>query len=170
MLTTNEYISNQAPWWSQLKEFKENIRVQHIMRQFTYIIFIIYVYVREKVCHPLESHNSDASIYFIKKEYPPICNYFSPRFTFKHIITSFVFTVLQECLVHFSADVIQQILFFDSLYNLQYSVTLRNTMTQSRAVNRKKRSFIEDWKFNICPGYPPKIVTLEQQEACAILS
>ena len=76
------------------------------------------VYVREKVCHPLESHNSDASIYFIKKEYPPICNYFSPRFTFKHIITSFVFTVLQECLVHFSADVIQQILFFESLYNL----------------------------------------------------
>ena len=24
-----------------------------------------------------------------------------------------------------------------------------------------------DWKFNICLGYPPKIKTLEQQEACA---
>ena len=116
MLTTNEYISNHAPWWSQLKEFKENIRVQHIMRQFTYIIFIIYVYVREKVCHPLESHNSDASIYFIKKEYPPICNYFSPRFTFKHIITSFVFTVLQECLVHFGA--------VQTWYNKFYSSSL----------------------------------------------
>ena len=23
-----------------------------------------------------------------------------------------------------------------------------------------------DLKFNVCPGYPPKIVTLDQQEAC----
>ena len=41
----------------------------------------------------------------------------------------------------------------------------------------KWRSLIEglevsdlvDWKFNRCPGYQPKNVTLEQQEACTIL-
>ena len=26
-----------------------------------------------------------------------------------------------------------------------------------------------EWKFNICPGYPPKITSLKQQEAHAIL-
>ena len=45
------------------------------------------------------------------------------------------------------------------------------------ALNIKWRSLIEvlevsdlaDLKFNICPGYPPKFLTLEQQEVCAIL-
>ena len=50
---------------------------------------------------------------------------------------------------------------------------------KKRAVYRKWRSLIEvlevsdldlvDLKINICPGYPPKIITLEQQEAYAIL-
>ena len=32
-----------------------------------------------------------------------------------------------------------------------------------------KRNFLVDWNFNMCPGSQPKITSLEQQEACAIL-
>ena len=39
-------------------------------------------------------------------------------------------------------------------------------MAQDREI-----SDLADWKYNLCPGYPPKIVTLEQQLKvfCAIL-